>query len=183
MEMVSYQTPRLSLRKITPEVMSHVFLEMRDQEQMEFLGLQDAQSLETEQKKFAAGLTTYNRKFEYFQMITLESRRIVGWCGFHTWYIDHRRAELGYELYDEDLRRQGYMTEALDFVLSHGFKTMNLNRIEAFTGRSNEASKATLKKMGFFREGVMRKHYNDNGVIGDSIIFSLLKSEYRIRRR
>ena len=68
--MVSYQTPRLSLRKITPEVMSHVFLEMRDQEQMEFLGLQDAQSLETKQKKFAAGLTTYNRKFEYFQMIT-----------------------------------------------------------------------------------------------------------------
>ena len=178
MKIEVYPTQRLSLRKITPEVMKYIFNELSDEEQMLFLGLSDVKALHIEKKKFADGLSTYNKKFEYFQLLN-KADKIIGWCGYHTWYIDHHRAELGYGLFDETLKRKGLMTEALNFVIPHGFTTMVLNRIEAFTGESNDASNATLAKFGFVKEGVMREHYKSEGVIGDSLIFSLLKSEWQ----
>jgi ribosomal-protein-alanine N-acetyltransferase len=104
-----------------------------NESQMKFLGLSNVEELVREQKKYAEGLSTHNRKFEYFQMLTLDESRVVGWFGYHTWYIDHNRAELGYGLFDETIKRQGLMSEALDYILPHGFNSMNLNRVEALT--------------------------------------------------
>lgn len=59
----------------------------------------------------------------------------IGWCGYHTWYIDHRRAEIGYAIRSDEYKAQGIMTEVMNAVLRYGFEVMNLHRIEAFIGR------------------------------------------------
>ena len=70
------------------------------------------------------------------------------------------------------------MSEAMEAILAYGFNDMNLNRIEAFVGKNNVASLRTLKKFNFEEEGVLREHYINKSDPEDSLVFSLLKSEY-----
>jgi len=51
---------------------------------------------------------------------------VIGWCGFHTWYTDHHRAEIGYGIYKDEFKKQGFMTEALEAVLEYGFENFYL---------------------------------------------------------
>ena len=57
---------------------------------------------------------------------------------------------------------------------------MNLHRIEALAASYNIPSLKLLDKMNFKKEGVLREHYSVNDRMEDSVVFSLLKSEFRI---
>lgn len=56
---------------------------------------------------------------------------------------------------------------------------MKLNRIEALIDENNIPSKKLLEHFGFNWEGVMRGHYLVNGIFEDSVLYSLLQSEYK----
>ena len=105
------------------------------------------------------------------------TEKIIGWCGFHTWYLDHFRAEIGYGLFDENFKNKGIMTEAMKAILEYGFKQMKLHRIEAFIGTYNIPSLKLVEKFGFTKEGILRNHYLKNNVLEDSAVFSLLQKE------
>ena len=136
--------------------------------------------LEIELGKFRKGLTMHNRSFRNFLLIDKDGGNVIGKCGFHTWYPDHSRAEIGYNMINDEVKGKGYMKEAMRPILNYGFETMKLNRIEAFIGRRNEASQRLVKGCGFVEEGVMREHYCKNGVIEDSVCFSLLRREFYV---
>lgn len=172
------KTKRLVLRKLSPEVFDYIFRELSDQELLAYLGLKSMKVLEIEKNKYKEGLWTHNKKLLYFQLLKHESKKVIGWCGFHTWYLDHNRAEIGYGLFDEDAKRKGLMTEALYPIVEYGFKKMNLNRIEAFIEPENKASIKLVQNLNFVKEGQLREHYAHNDKIEDSIVFSLLKSEF-----
>jgi len=70
------------------------------------------------------------------------------------------------------------MTEVLSTIIPYGFNQMNLHRIEAMTATYNMASIKTLLKFGFVQEGVLREHYLVDGVMEDSLMFSLLKRKF-----
>jgi ribosomal-protein-alanine N-acetyltransferase len=108
----------------------------------------------------------------------------IGACGFHNWFLMHRRAELGYVLIEERWKRLGLMSEALKFVIPFGFNQLNLIRMEALISPENSASLSIIQKFGFQHEGLLRKHYTPKGsnVPEDSILFSLLESDYSIRK-
>jgi len=171
-------TERLILKKLTPEIYNFVFQNFTEPDLMIFFGFDTWQELSKEKDKFEKGISTYNRSFLNFQMIDKQTDRIVGWCGFHTWYTEHNRAELGYMLRDEESKGKGLMTEALESIIEYGFNEMKLTRIEAFVGPDNEPSQRLLKHFGFVKEGQMREHHLKNNKMEDSIIFSLLKREY-----
>jgi [ribosomal protein S5]-alanine N-acetyltransferase len=171
-------TERLLLREMNPEVYRHVFTTYTDTQLMEFFGFSSAEELETKKKQFKEGFTTFNRSFLYFQLLDKQTRQVIGWCGYHTWYLQHFRAEIGYVMTNEAERRKGYMKEALAEIIRYGFKNMNLNRIEAYIGAENMASSRLLHHYGFQPEGTLREHYHTNGRIEDSLLFALLKSQY-----
>lgn len=179
MEFECISTERLILRKLTPEVYDFVYANYTDEELCTFLGLHANDELEREKSKYNLGLKTYNRRFLIFQIIEKRSNAILGWCGFHTWYTDHRRAEIGYVLNSVEYMGKGIMSEAVTSVLDYGFTSMQLNRIEAFVGLENDASTNILKKMGFIKEGILREHYCKNGMIEDSILYALLARDYK----
>lgn len=179
MEFECISTERLILRKLTPEVYDFVYANYTDEELCTFLGLHANDELEKEKSKYSLGLKTYNRRFLIFQIIEKRSNAILGWCGFHTWYTDHRRAEIGYVLNSVEYMGKGIMSEAVTSVLDYGFTSMQLNRIEAFVGLENDASTNILKKMGFIKEGILREHYCKNGMIEDSILYALLARDYK----
>ena len=56
---------------------------------------------------------------------------------------------------------------------------MGLERIEAFVGPNNTPSIKLLNRMNFKKEGLLKHHYFQNNIMDDSIVFALLKSEYK----
>ena len=74
---------------------------------------------------------------------------------------------------------KGYGTDAVGRLVEYGFDERRLHRIGASARADNDASRATLEKLGFVREGCRREHYHVNGEYVDRITYGLLESEWR----
>ena len=172
------ETERLILRKISPEDFVYLFKNYSEIEIKNILGYENHDDFLKEKGKFEKGYTTHNRSFQYFQIIDKNSLKIIGGCGFHNWYLDHRRAELGYVITNENFKRVGIMSETLKIIIDYGFKIMKLNRIEALVSPENIASLKLMKKFNFCKEGILKSHYFTNNNFEDSIIFSKLITDY-----
>ncbi len=121
----------------------------------------------------------YRHKQEVIWAITLRAtRRIVGSVSVQHWNRYHRRAEIGYEL-ARDCWGQGLAREAIREVLRFGFERMGLNRIEIRTSTANVRSLRLAARLGFTREGTLRKRIlEDDGQFYDGAVFGLLHSEW-----
>ncbi|RYY90934.1 MAG: N-acetyltransferase [Chitinophagaceae bacterium] len=172
------ETERLRLRLLTQDIYRHVFLHFSVPEQKAFFGQENEAELAMERLRGLGGMETYRSTIRYFHLLDKETGRTLGSCGYHNWYPGHRRAEIGYALTATSLRGNGLMREALARVLEYGFAEMNLNRVEALIGAGNEPSLRLVRRFGFSQEGVLRQHWNVDGVLHDSLVFSLLESEY-----
>jgi ribosomal-protein-alanine N-acetyltransferase len=172
------ETERLWLRELCPEILENLFSTATDEEIIDFLGLRSLKELEVEKEKMKKGVVTFNRSFKNFQLIDRATNKIIGNCGFHTWMLQHNRAEIGYSLFDDQWKGKGFMTEAFQAIINFGFEEMKLHRIEALIGANNTPSLKLVKRMGFIEEGTLREHYLIDNVYEDSLVFSLLKNEY-----
>ena len=87
-------------------------------------------------------------------------------------------AEIGYWL-GEAHGGRGYMSEAVQAVLSHAFETLQLRRVEAACLPSNVRSKALLARLGFQREGLARSYLCINGRWRDHELYALLVEDWQ----
>lgn len=172
------QTNRLTLSAFTPEVYEYAFTQLSQPGIMQLFGHQKEEEFLTEKERYDKGMVTFNKSFLFFQLRDKNTGQFLGWCGYHTWYFTHYRAEVFYMLADDQHKKKGLMTEALLAVLNYGFNQMELQRVEAFVGEENAASLALLNKFGFVQEGCFRKHYHVKGTNLDSLAFGLLKEEH-----
>jgi ribosomal-protein-alanine N-acetyltransferase len=109
-----------------------------------------------------------------------EEHKLIGSCGFNTWQLSGAyRAEIGYDL-GKAYWRQGYMTEALGLMLSYGYETMGLNRIEALVQPTNVASSKLLTSFHFQQEGLLRQYQKIEEGFMDLYLYSLLKEEFEL---
>ena len=123
---------------------------------MKFLGCDTPEQLVEKQRQYDEGFSTYNKKFLYFFLIDKITEMNIGWCGYHTWYTPHRRAEIGYQI-AEEYQNRGLMKEALIPIIDNGLNKMNLQRIEAYVGEENAASLRLMEIFEFKKEGLMKK--------------------------
>jgi RimJ/RimL family protein N-acetyltransferase len=86
--------------------------------------------------------------------------------------------ELGYGLVPSE-RGKGYCTEATHLMVDYLFLSKDITRIIATTHTKNVASQKALEKVGFKREGTMRKCYFNRGEWTDMFIFSILREEWK----
>lgn len=91
-------------------------------------------------------------------------------------------AEIGNVLWGPGLRRTPAATEAVFLLLDHLF-TLGARRVEWKCDNRNDASKAAALRLGFTFEGVFRQHMLVKGENRDTAWFSLLDSEWPLRRR
>lgn len=98
------------------------------------------------------------------------------------WHFDSgsNRAEIGYELGRESWGK-GYMSEALPPIISFGFESLHLNRIEACPFARNEASRRLLARLGFEHEGTLRQHDAFRGERLDLMFYGLLRDGWERR--
>ncbi|MDR2221781.1 MAG: GNAT family N-acetyltransferase [Flavobacteriaceae bacterium] len=172
----SIETMHFRLRLLEAEAYQEFLKIATDEEVLHYIGI-PIDEVSKEKAKGMYGFRTYNKSYLMFLIIDKQTEKIIGYCGYHTWYVEHDRAEIGYGLYEENWKGRGVMSEVLHAVLTYGFSVMNLRRVEAFISPENIASLHTVQKFGFTREGQMRNHYVKEGQVEDSVIYSLLKEE------
>jgi ribosomal-protein-alanine N-acetyltransferase len=178
MEFEFIETERLLLRISGIEQLNYVFTNYADEELGAFLGAYTESALANDKERFKQGFTSYNRSVIIFHFLSKANKKVIGSCAFHNWYAIHQRAEIGYDMKLYEFKNQGYMTEAVTAIIHYGFTQLNLNRIEALVSPKNVPSLKIIKNMGFSQEGILKEHYNVDGILEDSLLFALLKSEY-----
>ncbi|KAM1111331.1 hypothetical protein TB1_009911 [Malus domestica] len=90
---------------------------------------------------------------------------------------DRHKADMGYAL-AAWCWGQGITTKAVKIALSQLFKDYpDLVRLQSFVAVENKASQRILEKVGFQREGVLRKYLYLKGDIKDMVVYRFLSSD------
>ncbi|UTV29430.1 GNAT family N-acetyltransferase [Photobacterium atrarenae] len=106
-----------------------------------------------------------------------ETRTLVGKCMLFNSHPKSRRAELGFGL-AKSCWGQGLIGEAAAALLQYGFRTLNLNRIEAEIDPDNRGSARVLEKLGFRQEGYLPQRWIISGHVSDSALYGLLAEHW-----
>ena len=176
--MPTLETPRLRIRKLSMRDAQDIFEYSQDPHVARYV-LWDAQRSVGE----ARGYIRYMlRKYRLGEPASWgiewkENGKIIGTIGFMWIQRENAAAEVGYSL-SRSYWNRGIMTEALDAVLRHGFRVMNLNCIEAQHEVPNTASGAVMRKCGMRHEGTLRQRLLNKGKFVDVELYSILRSEY-----
>jgi RimJ/RimL family protein N-acetyltransferase len=86
--------------------------------------------------------------------------------------------EIGFTLIPSE-RGKGYGPEAVTIMVDYLFLSRDLVRIQATTDLRNKASQSLLEKIGFKREGTLRKSYFVRGEWTDCHLYSILREEWK----
>ena len=73
----------------------------------------------------------------------------------------------------------GYGTKVMRLLLTHGFDSLNLNRISLLVFETNPRAIRTYEKAGFTHEGILRQAVYQNGEYHDIYVMSVLRSEWK----
>jgi [ribosomal protein S5]-alanine N-acetyltransferase len=173
------RSPRLILREVSPALVSQLFEGYTHQEISEALGFQHQAEWELFQLRYQR-YQLHNHRISYCNWLLADPATgwLIGDCGFHTWWRQHRFAEMSYAIWDEDRRRQGLASEAIATVLPIGFGPMGLERVEAFVNPENEASIHLLRKFGFKEEGLLHSRFYNGVDMQDTLVFALLRQDF-----
>jgi ribosomal-protein-alanine N-acetyltransferase len=85
---------------------------------------------------------------------------------------------IGYAVVEE-ARGLGVCSEAVRMIVDYLFLRKRIVRVQAETHPENIASQKVLTKNGFSREGVIRQSFYSRGVYRDTVLFSILRDEWK----
>ena len=86
--------------------------------------------------------------------------------------------EIGIALVPSE-RGKSYCTEATTVMIDYLFLSRDLVRLQAHTDQRNAASQRVLEKVGFNKEGVVRKSMFIHGEWRDLLLYSILREEWK----
>ena len=86
--------------------------------------------------------------------------------------------EIGYVIAPSE-RGKGYGTEAVQIMVDYLFLSRDIARIQAVTDVRNKASQKVLEKVGFKKEGTIRKTGFVRGEWADAYLYSIIREEWK----
>lgn len=96
---------------------------------------------------------------------------LLGWCEIRRPEADDPwRGEIGYELVAE-ARGRGAATRGVGLLVGWAFRELAMRRVQALVHPDNAASVAVLERLGFEREGLLRRYRA--GDDGDRVMFAI----------
>ncbi len=99
-------------------------------------------------------------------LVTLLHRQQSGVVGLGYWVVASRR-------------QQGLASNAVHLVSSWALSSPQLRRVEALVEPANVASIRVLERVGFQREGLLRRYLDLGSGDGDVLLFALLREDIR----
>lgn len=109
----------------------------------------------------------------------LASQVIVGSTRYYDMVLPVGRVEIGYTWYGKTWQRSHINTSCKLLLLGHAFEALGCGVVGFRTDQSNLASQRAIAALGAKQDGVIRHHQlRRDGTVRDSIIFSILASEW-----
>lgn len=105
-----------------------------------------------------------------------EETRLIGGTGLHKRGGD-KELEIGYWIH-KDFINQGFVTESTAALTRVAFEICHVHRVEIHCDPGNFASAAVPRKLGYIHEGTLREKTRFLDRWSDSMVWSLLESEY-----
>jgi RimJ/RimL family protein N-acetyltransferase len=167
------KTERLVLRPLRRADAAALLPLFRDSETLQYWAHEPIETLAQMQDIIARNLPPQNAPRSSFAIA--HGGRTVGVVNFYQ--QRDGMSGLGYIL-DKTLWGKGYVSEAIDAALDHGFGTLNLHRIWLEIDPRNHASIRVAEKCGFAAEGVAREAFLLAGAYLDSVYYSMLREEW-----
>lgn len=101
----------------------------------------------------------------------------VGWVTLHSRDQKNGTFSFGVAVY-RDYRGQGYAVDAVRTVLKYGFWEQRYQKCNSMCLHSNEASIRIHEKLGFIKEGRIRRSCFHNGIYHDDVLFGMTREEF-----
>lgn len=173
------ETERLLLRQTTEADLDFLFKLRSDKEVMKYIDRPLAKNKDDilqMYQQMCKGVA--ENEAIAWHIDTKEDRMPAGQIGFYRNDKVNHRGEVGYMISPE-LAGKGLATEAIKEVLRFGFEVLKFHSIEGNINPGNGASGRVLEKQGFVKEAHFRENYHFDGKFLDSVIYSLLASDWR----
>ena len=117
-------------------------------------------------------------KKEAASFYVLYENQFIASVGFISLDNINKHGEIGYWILS-NFQGKGLMTECVQACIKYGFEELNLNKIVIKCSSENIKSAAIPKRLGFTLEGTLRQERNRNGSFHDTLVFGLLKNEWK----
>lgn len=155
----AYETKRLNLRVIEEVDQDFIYKQFSNELVNQYLF--DAEPLKNIEE--ALDIIHFYRKTrpknqERFMMILKDQGDTIGTLGYHAYDEGSKSLFIGYDLYP-DYTKQGYMQEALAFLLNYLKTVLNVRTVYACIYKDNVRSINTVKRFGFTHHKNTYEHF------------------------
>lgn len=113
-----------------------------------------------------------------FTVIDRASGDCVGATRYMRMNAAHRRLEIGTTFYAGRAQRTPINSEAKLLLLTHAFESMGCVCVQFHTDHFNFASQRAIERLGAKRDGLIRNHQILDGRVRDTVLYSILASEW-----
>jgi ribosomal-protein-alanine N-acetyltransferase len=156
---MNLSTDRLQLKLISHEDVDFIFDHFRDESVNAYLyDAEPFKSIEEANEIIDFYVKGEPRLQSRWIMITKEGGEKIGTCGFHNWNKSSGLMEIGYDM-KKTYWDQGFMTEALEAILSFAKVKMHIKTVNAHIFVGNASSIRLVEKLGFQRKGSYNEVY------------------------
>ena len=169
------QTERLILRKLNLDDDENIFEMRSNPEVMKYIPRPLAVTIDDAiaHIELTIKMSDHNEGINW-AMQEKSSNKVIGSIGIFRISKENYRGEVGYIL-NPRWHGKGLMQEAIQAVISFGFKEMKLHSIEAVIAPENLASAKLLEKNNFRREAYFKENGFFEGKFFDSVVYSLVR--------
>ena len=113
-----------------------------------------------------------------FAVIEKVSGELVGATRYKRMNAPHRRLEIGTTFYASRAQRTPINSESKLLLLAHAFEAMDCVCVQFRTDHFNFASQRAIERLGAKRDGLIRNHQILDGRVRDTVLYSILASEW-----
>ncbi len=119
----------------------------------------------------------------FYSIIDNASGDAVGWAAYMRMEPLHRVIEIGSIMFSPRIQRTIGATEAMYIMAKRAFEDMNYRRFEWKCDALNMPSRRAALRLGFTYEGLFRQHMIVKGRNRETAWYSMLDSEWPLRKR
>ncbi len=177
--MIRLTTDRLILRKVRLEDANDLFEYYSDERVQIPAGSKILNSLE----EVTSQVNKLLLRNSVLVIELKETGKVIGAIGaYNLTFNNILERHIGFEL-NYNYWNNGYITEAASVLIKYLFEEQDMDRVAMSHYPFNKASERVAQKLGFVKEGVLRKEDKlSTDEIVDRVVYSIIKDEYIQRK-
>jgi RimJ/RimL family protein N-acetyltransferase len=173
------ENSRAELRPLTENDYGPFFSFSSSEPQLWDFSLISASGSENLKKYIQKAMLEKKEKHAYpFLVYDKLTKQVAGSTRFYNIDFHHQTLNIGYTWYGKKFQQTGLNRNCKLLLLSHAFEVWNMERVEFRADAKNSKSIAAMLAIGCTHEGTLRNNCRSISTRRDSVVLSILKSEW-----